>query len=96
MKMHLEDIDKIRLAVSKQILQARKSKLGQFMTPAPIAHFMASIFDQQGGENAVNNIQFQTGGGFTHAILNPPYKKISNSSRFRRHRRRISGLSKTR
>jgi tRNA1(Val) A37 N6-methylase TrmN6 len=154
MKMHLEDIDKIRLAVSKQIPQARKSKLGQFMTPAPIARFMASLFDQQGGdicklidagagigslsaafldrvssgklpfnriqmtafeidehmrqhlgavmtrympaldlgttivegdfiENAVNNIQFQTGGRFTHAILNPPYKKISTSSRHR-------------
>ena len=46
MKMHLEDIDQIRLAVSKQIPQARKSKLGQFMTPAPIARFMASLFDQ--------------------------------------------------
>jgi hypothetical protein len=46
MKMHLEEIDQIRLAVSKQIPQARKSKLGQFMTPAPIARFMASLFDQ--------------------------------------------------
>jgi adenine-specific DNA-methyltransferase len=34
-------------------------------------------------EQAVNRIQFDFGKGFTHAILNPPYKKISSSSRYR-------------
>lgn len=33
-------------------------------------------------EAAVNKIQFGQG-GFTHAILNPPYKKISSHSRYR-------------
>lgn len=31
-------------------------------------------------EHAVNQIQFHQGVKFTHAILNPPYKKISSSS----------------
>jgi adenine-specific DNA-methyltransferase len=34
-------------------------------------------------EGAVNRIQFSTEQGFTHAILNPPYKKIARSSRYR-------------
>lgn len=34
-------------------------------------------------EQAVNTIQFGSGKGFTHAILNPPYKKISSDSRHR-------------
>ncbi|MDD5462669.1 MAG: Eco57I restriction-modification methylase domain-containing protein [Methylococcales bacterium] len=34
-------------------------------------------------EQAVNKIQFDFGDAFTHAILNPPYKKISSNSRHR-------------
>ena len=34
-------------------------------------------------EQAVNRIQFGSGQGFTHAILNPPYKKISSDSHHR-------------
>ena len=34
-------------------------------------------------EQAVNRIQFSTGQRFTHAILNPPYKKISSDSHHR-------------
>jgi adenine-specific DNA-methyltransferase len=34
-------------------------------------------------EAAVNRIQFRQDVDFTHAILNPPYKKISNDSRHR-------------
>lgn len=34
-------------------------------------------------EDAVNHIQFQDAQRFTHAILNPPYKKISSHSRHR-------------
>ena len=38
---------------------------------------------------AVNRIQFEIAPGFTHAILNPPYKKISATSR---HRRMLSAV----
>jgi adenine-specific DNA-methyltransferase len=34
-------------------------------------------------DGAVNKLQFDTAAGFTHAILNPPYKKISSASRQR-------------
>jgi len=34
-------------------------------------------------EDAVNRIQFQAPRRFTHAILNPPYKKIASNSRHR-------------
>ena len=44
------------------------------------------VYEILGGdfiEQAINKIQFDRGGRFTHAILNPPYKKISSSSRHR-------------
>ena len=34
-------------------------------------------------EEAVNRIQFGNGNSFSHAILNPPYKKINSNSRHR-------------
>ncbi len=34
-------------------------------------------------ENAVNMLQFRHGPRFTHAILNPPYKKIASNSKHR-------------
>ncbi len=47
---------------------------------------VALHFDLFGGdfiETAVNRIQFRQDVDFTHAILNPPYKKISSDSRHR-------------
>ncbi len=40
----LEHADKVRRAVSPKIELKHKSKLGQFMTPAPVARFMAAMF----------------------------------------------------
>lgn len=144
-------VEQTRLRVSRNTEAKRKSQLGQFLTPARTAQFMASLFVAQdnlecrlldagagigsltsaflercvdgelrfkkvevtafeldslihkelndalssyknrlsieyeilGGdfiEQAVNKIQFGSGKGFTHAILNPPYKKISSNS----------------
>lgn len=42
-------------------------------------------------EEAVNRLQFRDGHRFTHAILNPPYKKISTQSRHR-HLLRAVGI----
>lgn len=160
----LKTVDKIRLKVSTRLDEKGKSELGQFMTPATIAGFMASLFeikeskvcrllDAGAGigtlasafvehlskknhkinkieieayeidnnlcghlenifacfnvitnENlniktdvktqdfikcAVNQIQFGNDRLFTHAILNPPYKKISSSSKHRHLLRKI-------
>jgi len=40
----LDHADSIRRAVAPGIALKRKSALGQFMTPAPVARFMASLF----------------------------------------------------
>ncbi len=150
----LESVDNVRLVAGKQASRKHKSELGQFLTPASVARFMASMFasssvdhaclldagagvgsltgaflDRWAGggfdfrhvdaslyeidgklhdllshtlsaygsqlnfnarivaddfiEDAVNRIQFGGGPLFTHAILNPPYKKINSNSRHR-------------
>lgn len=150
----LAAVEQTRLRVSKNTDAKRKSQLGQFLTPAKTARFMAGMFASTGNldcrlldagagigslssaflercivgalsfrkidvttfelddliheelndslssyknrlrldyeilgddfiEQAVNRIQFDFGNGFTHAILNPPYKKISSHSRYR-------------
>lgn len=150
----LATVEQVRLKLSKDTDASRKSKLGQFFTPARTARFMANLFkpssirdcrllDAGAGigslssaflerciaaelnfkqiqvtafeldnlvhealnnslssyknklqidyeilgddfiEQAINRIQFDFGNGFTHAILNPPYKKISSNSRHR-------------
>lgn len=151
----LENVDSIRQLVGRSINNQRKSQLGQYMTPASVARFMASLFPyseiktarlldagagvgslasafldrwKSGGfgfkrvevcayevdntmrgylsdaldsyaerlsvetrilpddfiEHAVLNL-FTRGqhNGFTHAIMNPPYKKIRSNSRHR-------------
>lgn len=150
----LAEIDKTRLRISAETEAKKKSRLGQFLTPASTARFMANLFAKStfpacrlldpgagigslagaflerwvaGGfgftslnltayeidpelrealvrtmstyqektsfvcdvvpgdfiEEAVNRLQFGTTGQFTHAIINPPYKKINTGSRHR-------------
>jgi len=156
MTPHSEQIDSVRRHVSKTTSQERKGEFGQFMTPARIARFMASLFPAPATDDcrmldpgagigalscafldrcvnheltfkaievfayelddtlrahlaehlgAYNGVRTHViGGDFieqagspllnriedcTHAILNPPYKKINNGST---HRRLLSGL----
>lgn len=154
----LHHADTVRQKIAPGIALKRKSALGQFMTPAPVARFMASLFpastlrdcrllDAGAGVGAlscafldrwaaadgfafkrveveafeidatlrshletvlasyterlpvsykvfsddfIHAAALQTLGGrrFTHAILNPPYKKISSSSDHRLFLRR--------
>lgn len=150
----LSEVERSRLSILKDTEAKKKSQLGQFLTPAGIARFMAGLFfpvssgicrlldpgagigslssaflerctsgdlsfksieitayeiddifqkelkrtltgysermplsvEIVGGdfiEEAVNRIQFRPGERFTHAILNPPYKKINSNSRHR-------------
>ena len=39
-------LDNVRRKVSKEHLKSERSRIGQFLTPAPIAHFMASLFQR--------------------------------------------------
>ena len=153
-------VEQARLRVSKNTEAKRKSQLGQFLTPARTAEFMAALFSETkrplcrlldpgagigslssafiersitggldfaqvevtafelderlhaelrntlasyasqiplhyeivGGdfiEEAVNRLQFNYGHSFTHAILNPPYKKINSTSRYRHLLRQV-------
>jgi tRNA1(Val) A37 N6-methylase TrmN6 len=41
---HLEHADALRREVSPRLAEKRKSALGQFMTPSPVARFMAAMF----------------------------------------------------
>ena len=141
--MNLALIDNIRLEANSKLNPSNKSILGQFMTPANIAEFMASLFTDDNNvelmdcgagigtltvaaakrlksinfieqwevdpimreyleintdalrlpfkihnedfiEDTVKNLLGSTGTRFTHAILNPPYKKINSNSAHRR------------
>lgn len=47
----LHGLDVLRLAVSRTQSKERRSEMGQFMTPASVAHFMASLFEQRALES---------------------------------------------
>jgi adenine-specific DNA-methyltransferase len=139
--MNSAALDQLRHEANARLDPSNKGSLGQFMTPAAIAEFMANLFtntnaaillDAGAGigslsiaanqflelqrieawevdsvmrsyleknleslavsfqlhshdfiHDSVNNIQFNLGTRFTHAILNPPYKKISSDSAHR-------------
>lgn len=157
----LETADLLRRAISPTLEMKHRTLLGQFMTPAVVARFMASLFkkpkkgvavalldagagvgglsaaflercvssgtygsvsvtayevddrlrvelertlrehqtliknlsfDVRGGdfiEQAVNDLQFNSGMRFTHAILNPPYRKINTDSAHRKFLRQV-------
>ncbi|WP_374091074.1 Eco57I restriction-modification methylase domain-containing protein [Methylomicrobium lacus] len=160
MLSNLEFVDTIRKDVGRNISQEQKSNLGQFMTPLPVARFMAAQFRPStlqtcrlldagagvgsltsafldrwvsGGFDfkqaevttyeiddvlhahlsrtlteyagklplkanaiqrdfiveAVKRLQSGQGAGFTHAILNPPYKKINSASQHRHLLRQV-------
>ena len=42
----LQKLDDIRLSLSKNSSRHERSEIGQFLTPAPIAHFMASLLER--------------------------------------------------
>jgi len=145
-------IDQVRREASSLLDSRRRSDLGQYMTPSPIAAFMASLFSYNGQarlldagagvgsltsaffdqalqnrtavdaetweidnilggylkntldeyvqhgqgrikahihasdfiEDATFSIQFDSDNRYTHAILNPPYKKICTNSKHRK------------
>lgn len=157
----LQATDALRRRISPTLDVDERAALGQFMTPAVVARFMASLFADSprkqplrlldagagiGGlsaafleryavegyagqvcavayevdprlrkeleqtmasyqavipglstevhasdfiEDAVNAIQFKTGQRFTHAILNPPYRKINTHSHHRKLLRQV-------
>jgi adenine-specific DNA-methyltransferase len=136
---HSKVIDSERLAVSRETLPEKKARLGQFLTPAKLAAFMADLLPLEGEEvrlldagaglgalsvavlerradasitayeideallpslrrnlgphariepldflqQAVYDLKLGRALIYTHAILNPPYKKIASASAYR-------------
>jgi adenine-specific DNA-methyltransferase len=70
--MNLHSLDAVRKEAAQRLDQSKRGMLGQFMTPS--AHAADFI------EQAVVNLGTQKGARFTHAILNPPYKKMNANS----------------
>nr|WP_248000633.1 Eco57I restriction-modification methylase domain-containing protein [Photorhabdus hindustanensis] len=155
MLQQLDTTDSVRRKIAPRITKKRKAEFGQFMTPANIARFMASLFppstlrtcrllDAGAGVGALScafldrwvaggfdfesaevtayeiddnlcgylsqhlagyncvtpriivgdyielaTTEGQQGQGYTHAILNPPYKKINSNSAHRLALRRV-------
>ena len=69
------------------VLRARLTDtLAHYADTRPVT---PQILDTDFIEDAVNRIQFQDVQRFTHAILNPPYKKINSQSRHRQLLRQV-------
>jgi adenine-specific DNA-methyltransferase len=66
--------------VDSLIHKELNESLSSYKNKLPMAY---EILSDDFIEQAVNRIQFYFGKGFTHAILNPPYKKINSNSRYR-------------
>src|SRR5438093_10621207 len=65
----LQTVDQVRLEANKQLNPQRKVELGQFMTPASVARFMASLFSKRTG--AVRLLDAGAGvGSLTDAFIN--------------------------
>src|SRR5207249_5064660 len=65
----LQTVDQVRLEANKQLNPQRKVELGQFMTPASVARFMASLFSPRTG--AVRLLDAGAGvGSLTDAFIN--------------------------
>ncbi|MHB0974784.1 MAG: Eco57I restriction-modification methylase domain-containing protein [Acidobacteriaceae bacterium] len=67
-----------------------RARLADTLAHYAVAYSVTSeIVDADFIEDAVNRIQFQDVQRFTHAILNPPYKKINSQSRHRHLLRQV-------
>src|SRR2546425_7255365 len=65
----LETVDQLRLEAGKFLDSERKAELGQFMKPASVARFMASLFSPRTG--AVRLLDAGAGvGSLTDAFIN--------------------------
>jgi adenine-specific DNA-methyltransferase len=72
---HIAPIDTVRLEASRQLDPDRKAQLGQFMTPARIAEFMASLFSSP--ERNVRLLDAGAGvGSLTSAFLDAHPRQI--------------------
>ena len=82
-----EKIELVAFEIDDFLHQDLTRSLSSYMSKTPLTY---EIVGGDFIETAVTRIQFGQG-GFTHAILNPPYKKINSDSRYR-HLIRLVGI----
>jgi adenine-specific DNA-methyltransferase len=83
------DVAKVEITAFEldELLHAElRNTLASYSTQIPLRY---EIVGGDFIEEAVNRIQFNYGHNFTHAILNPPYKKINSNSRYRHLLRQV-------
>ena len=79
-RLHFEKVEATAFELDALLHEELRRSISSYAGRVPLTYEML------GGdfiEEAVNRIQFRYGNSFTHAILNPPYKKINSSSRHR-------------
>jgi adenine-specific DNA-methyltransferase len=79
-ELNFKKIEITAFELDNLIHEELNNLLSSYKNRLPIAY---EILGDDFIEQAVNRIQFDFSNGFTHAILNPPYKKISSNSRYR-------------
>src|SRR5207244_8329832 len=90
----LSEVDQTRLEANRQLNRKRKVELGQFMTPAGVAKFMASLFSEK--EDAVRLLDAGAGvGSLTAAFIDRWGSNVVNVSLYEIDRTLASYLEET-
>jgi adenine-specific DNA-methyltransferase len=79
-RLHFEKIEATAFELDALLHENLHGSMSSYAGRVPLKY---EVLGDDFIEEAVNRIQFQYGHSFTHAILNPPYKKINSSSRHR-------------
>lgn len=77
---HFDSVQLTAFEIDRILRQELRRTLSAYEKTLPLS---SEIIAEDYIEETVNLIQFKDKAGFTHAILNPPYKKISSHSRYR-------------
>lgn len=79
-KLNFEKISLTAYEIDSMLYPDLKKTLARYTKKL---EFSIEIKSEDFLQDAVNHIKFGAAQGFTHAILNPPYKKIASASRYR-------------
>lgn len=79
-RLRFQAIEATAFEIDAILLDKLRATIAAYTDRLPLASVLR---DEDFIEAAVNHLQFGDDEGFTHAILNPPYKKIQGASRHR-------------
>jgi adenine-specific DNA-methyltransferase len=79
-KFDFASLELTAFEIDPELREALAETLSNYQGKKPFTH---AVIPGDFIEEAVNRLQFGVAGQFTHAIINPPYKKINTGSRHR-------------